>query len=137
MSRWSDRVIILMFSAPQKRPWAKGRSAETVITSTLAGRLGNSLLKRWVCSEQTGVSSEGATEISRVLPLKLSKVTSPRLLFKSLKLGAVSPTFNSGPIKVKGPPLHVMTPLRSDMCFSLIGLKTFKSLTTKYTEDTK
>src|SRR5579871_6113205 len=122
MSRWSERVWILMFSAPQNRAWAKGRSAVTVSTSTEEGRLATSLLKRWVWVEQTAVSSEGATERMRVLPLKLSRETSPRLLVKTLKLGALSPTLMSGPRRVKGPPLKVTTPLRSCMCLSLKSL---------------
>src|SRR5262245_202714 len=93
--------------APQKRAWANGRSMLTVSTATLAGSRAASSLKRFVCASHTGVSREGTTLSTSVLPAKSCSVTSRRPSgprWWSLKSGARSPAWSSGPATGRGLP---------------------------------
>jgi hypothetical protein len=57
-----------MSSAPQNRFIANGRSRLTVSADTLSPRAASRVLNVFVCTWQTGVSSEGTTLMNAGLP---------------------------------------------------------------------
>ena len=66
-----------------------------------------SSLNLLTCASQTGVSNEGVVENNFILPIKLFNVNSLSVLSTTLKSGALSPIFNSGPTSVNGLPFIV------------------------------
>src|SRR5262245_20468475 len=79
----------------------------TVSTATLPGSRAASSLKRFVWASHTGVSSDGTTLSTSVLPAKSRRLTSRRPSgprWCNLKSGARSPTRSSGPATGRGVP---------------------------------
>src|SRR5262245_50820566 len=111
-----------MPSAEQKRPWAKGRSAEITSTCVLSSEAAASLNLR-VEVAQVGVSRLGTILRTLRLPAKSASVLSLRLPATSLKSGAVSPTLGRLPATVTALPPRVTL----DMLF-LLGVMGKKSL---------
>src|SRR5690554_608495 len=93
-------------SAPQKRAWANGKSAEIHSTRVFFMPDAFSLNLRTEVA-QVGVSILGKIFTTLRKPLRLDKVTSSRVLFTRLKLGACSPCCGKWPSIRTGVPLKV------------------------------
>ena len=72
-------------------------------------------LKRRVSISQTGVSREGTEEIMQILLLNEENSTGFMSLSITSKSGALSPTFNSFPKRVRGFPFIVIIPTLSSI----------------------
>ncbi|MCY1301365.1 hypothetical protein D9M70_509730 [compost metagenome] len=81
-------------SAPQKRAWANGRSADTHSTTVLATWLAFALKVRTEVA-QVGVSMLGKMFSTLRLPARLARVTSARSLLTRLNAGACWPACGS------------------------------------------
>src|SRR5437868_8008662 len=84
-------------SAPQKRAWANGRSAEMHNTTVLATSLAWALNLRTEVA-QVGVSMLGKMFNTLRLPAKLARVTSDRFPATREKAGALEPACGSWPL---------------------------------------
>ncbi|MNI61684.1 hypothetical protein D3C73_1169670 [compost metagenome] len=84
-------------SAPQKRAWANGRSAEMHSTTVLATSLAWALNLRTEVA-QVGVSTLGKMFSTLRLPAKLARVVSDRLPATREKAGALEPTCGNWPL---------------------------------------
>src|SRR5699024_8682979 len=93
-------------SAAHHRPCANGRSILIVSTCTLSS-LSASLLKRWVSSEHTPVSTEGTVALRFTFPSYSFRAFSDRSFANTVKSGATSPTLTSVPSSVTGSLLNV------------------------------
>ena len=85
-----------MPSAPQKRPAANGKSADTQITCVLSRPAACSLNLRTDVAH-VPVSIEGKMLRITRLPLRSARVTSPKSAFTNVKSGACCPTSGSEP----------------------------------------
>src|SRR5574343_771272 len=93
-------------SAPQKRFWAKGRSAE--MHSTTVFGLSLALALNWRTEvAQVGVSMLGKMLRILRLPARLLRLTSDRSLATSEKAGAASPFLGKLPLTLIGLPPRV------------------------------
>src|SRR5690606_37962976 len=102
-----DRLITLSRpSAPQKRAWANGRSAEMHSTTVLFSWLASALNLRTEVA-QVGVSTLGKMFSTLRLPARLARVTSLRSPATRLKAGACWPACGSWPSTCTGLPLRV------------------------------
>src|SRR5690606_4183384 len=103
----AERVATLLRpSAPQKRFWAKGRSAEMQRTTVLGRSLAVWLNLRTEVA-QVGVSILGKMFRILRLPAKLARLTSERSLATSEKSGAVWPFCGNWPETSIGLPPRV------------------------------
>ena len=97
-----------MPSAPQKRDWANGRSADTLST-TASSRLPAFSLNARTLAWHTPVSMLGKMLSTTLLPAKSAAVTSARLPPVSVKAGAGEPTAGSSPLVWMGLPRNVIS----------------------------
>ena len=97
-----------MPSAPQKRVWANGRSADTLSTVTSSRPPAFSLNARTL-AWQTPVSMLGKMLRTSFLPAKSASVTSARLPPTSVNAGADEPTAGSSPTVWIGLPRNVIS----------------------------
>ena len=102
-----------MSSAPQKRFIANGRSRLTVRALILSPIAASRVLKVFVCTWQTGVSSDGTTLMIVGLPATSALVMcciplGPKQVRSNA--GAAEPTLISSPARVSGLPLNVTAP---------------------------
>ncbi|MCY1297562.1 hypothetical protein D9M70_470050 [compost metagenome] len=93
-------------SAPQKRFWANGRSAEMHSTTVFASLLASALNLRTEVA-QVGVSMLGKMFSTLRLPLRLARVTSARSPPTRLNAGACWPFCGSWPSTLIGLPFRV------------------------------
>ena len=105
-------TTLLMPSVVQKRPMAKGKSAEMVITTVLSRAAAFSLNLRAEVA-QTAVSRLGTMFSTLRLPAKSASVTSLRSLPTSLKSGADWPFCGKLPATLSGLPPRVTVVMSS------------------------
>src|SRR5258707_4874105 len=109
-----------MPAAPHQRFCAKGKSVLMVRIFT-SPRFAASWLNLRTSVSHTGVSTDGTAQITRTFPALSLRVTGFMSLPVTVKFGAGSPAFNSGPTRVKGFPRIVVPPGRSiDILFSCL-----------------
>ena len=105
----------MIYSAPQKRFMANGRSRLTVRALTLSPKADNSWLNFLVCIWQTGVSSEGTTLMKRRLALQVGRRNRLHAApFEAVQreVRGLLPRLTASPARVSGLPLNVTAPAR-------------------------
>src|SRR5690625_821295 len=111
-----------MPSAAQKRPWAKGRSADTHRTWVFS-RPAARLLNSRTLFAQTPVSREGKMLSTTRLPRKSSRLISPSSESTRVNPGAWLPTAGSSPTVLIGFPSSVICAIKgSFLTATFVGL---------------
>ncbi len=98
-------------SAPQKRAWANGRSAEIHSTTVSGLSLARALKVRTDCA-QVGVSMDGKMLSTLRLPAKSARVRSARSLSVRRKSGALLPLAGNSPLVGTGLPCRWVVAMR-------------------------